>query len=53
MKNTRDIKQYSEVRSDTRSRALPHHSVRRAVAAVRRGWDDVTYLDRRFFERPF
>jgi hypothetical protein len=53
MKNTRNDKQHSEVRSSTRTSGQSHHPVRRILVAVRRGWDDVTYLDKRFFERPF
>jgi hypothetical protein len=53
MKNTRNIKQHSDYRSGTRNGSLSHHPVRRALEAVRRGWDDATYLDKRFFERPW
>lgn len=53
MKNTRNDKQHSEVHSGTRTSGQPRHAVRRVLVAVRRGWDDVTYLDKRFFEHPF
>jgi hypothetical protein len=29
------------------------HLVRRVLVAVRRGWDDTVYLNRRLLERPW
>jgi hypothetical protein len=51
MTNDKTTNHHADRRSDSSNDALPHRSVRRAVSALRRGWSDATYLNRRMIER--
>jgi len=52
MTNITNSRSHSLARSDSAHREPPRRSVRRVLAAVRRGWDDATYLNGRLFEGP-
>jgi hypothetical protein len=52
MTDTTDPRHHADRRSTSSGRAPSPRSIRRALSAVRRGWDDSNYLSQRLFERP-